>query len=130
MIGALALAPTPGDVVLGILSVLAGGLVAAAAAHQARRAGNWLYHLGTVGGLLIVVGVAGQRAVVAGAPIGPWDAGIPLPLLGVRMTPVCAAGVILTLFGLTLVLLFERLPDGDAQRREPLHRPLEEDDSV
>ncbi|MHB8718312.1 MAG: hypothetical protein ACYDAC_05410 [Candidatus Dormibacteria bacterium] len=130
MIAAVPQAPLPGQVVLAIVTVLAAALVAAACAHLGWRTRNWLYHLGTVGGALVVAGVAGQRNPVPGQPIGPWDAGIAIPVVGVSITPVCAAGLILSLVMVTLVLLFERVPDAEHPPRQPLHRRLEDDDSV
>ena len=130
MIAAVPLPPAPGDVVLAILAVLAGCLVAATAAHLAWRSRNWLYHVGTVGGLVIVAGIVGQRTPVPGASVGPWDAGITVPVLGTRLTPVCAAGLVLSLICVTLVLLFERVPDAGSSERVPQHRGLEEDDAV
>jgi hypothetical protein len=110
--------------------VLAGALIAAVSAFLARRTRNWLHHIGTAGGLFIVAGIVGQRTVASGAALGPWDAGITVPVVGVRLDPVAAAGIILTLLGLTLTLLFERVA-GDADAPRPLvHRALEDDDSV
>jgi hypothetical protein len=121
-------APTPGQVVIGIVAVLVGALIATTSAFVARRSGNWLYHLGTAGGLLIVAGVVGQRSAAGGAT-GLWASGINVPVLGVQLDPVTAAGIIMTLFGLVLTLLLEHLPDGD-QPRPLVHRHLEDDDAV
>ena len=129
MILAVPLAPTPGQVVLGVLTVLVGALIATASAFMARRSRNWLHHLSTAGGLLIVAGVVGQRTV-SGSAMGAWDAGISIPVIGVRLNPVAAAGIILTLVGLTVTLLFERVVD-ESERPAPLvHRPLEDDDAI
>jgi hypothetical protein len=123
------LAPTPGQVALGVLTVLAGALIATASAFMARRSHNWLHHLSTAGGLLIVAGVVGQRTV-SGSAMGAWDAGISVPVIGVRLNPVAAAGIVLTLVGLTVTLLFERVVD-ESDRPAPLiHRPLEDDDAI
>jgi formate hydrogenlyase subunit 3/multisubunit Na+/H+ antiporter MnhD subunit len=127
---AVPLPPTPGQVMLGVFGVIAGALVASVSAFLARRSRNWLYHLGTVGGLLIVAGVVGQRTVAAGARLGAWDAGISLPGIGVHLDPVAAAGIVLALVGLTLTLLFERVLDDDDRPRPLVHRPLEDDDAV
>jgi formate hydrogenlyase subunit 3/multisubunit Na+/H+ antiporter MnhD subunit len=126
----LPLAPTPGSVILGVGAVLAGALVATVSASLARHTRNWLHHLGTIGGLLIVAGVAGQRTVADGVALGPWDAGIGIPLIGVRLDPVAAAGIVIALLGLTLVLLFERVPDGSDLARPLVHRSVEDDDAV
>lgn len=127
---AIPLAPTPGQVVLGILSVLAGALVASVSFFLARRSHNWLHHLGTVGGLLIVAGIVGQRTVADGARLGAWDAGIAVPLVGVHLDPVAAAGIVVALLGLVLTLLFERVLDEGDRPRPLIHRPLEDDDAV
>jgi hypothetical protein len=126
----VALPPTPGQVVLGVLGVVAGALIASVSAFLARRSHNWLYHLGTVGGLLIVAGVVGQRTVADGARLGAWDAGIPIPVVGIHLDPVAAGGIILTLLGLTLTLLFERVIEEQDRPRPLLHRALEDDDAV
>jgi hypothetical protein len=126
---AVPLAPTPGQVVLGVLTVLAGALIATASAFMARRSRNWLHYLTATGGLLIVVGVVGQRTV-SGSAMGAWDVGISVPVIGVRLNPVAAAGIILTLVGLTVTLLFERVVD-ESERPVPLvHRSLEDDDAI
>jgi hypothetical protein len=126
---AVPLAPTPGQVVLGVLTVLVGALIATASAFMARRSHNWLHYLTAAGGLLIVAGVVGQRTV-SGSAMGAWDAGISVPVIGVRLNPVAAAGLILTLVGLTVTLLFERVVD-ESERPGPLvHRPLEDDDAI
>jgi hypothetical protein len=124
------LAPTPGQVIIGIAAVLCGALIATTSAFVARRSGNWLHYLGTAGGLLIVAGVIGQRTAVDGAPIGLWDAGITIPALGVRIDPVATAGIIVALLGLVLTLLFERVPDSEDPPRPLLHKPFEDDDAV
>jgi hypothetical protein len=127
---AVPLPPTPGQVVLGILAAFGGALIASVSAFLARRSRNWLHHLGTIGGLAIVAGIIGQRTVADGAAVGPWDAGLPVPVIGVRIDPVTAAGIVLTLVGVTLTLLFERVVD-DADRPRPLvHRALEDDDAI
>jgi hypothetical protein len=126
---AVPLAPTPGEVVLGVLTVLAGALIATASAFMARRSHNWLHYLTAAGGLLIVAGVVGQRTV-SGSAMGALDAGISVPVIGVRLNPVAAAGIILSLVGVTVTLLFERVVD-ESERPVPLvHRPLEDDDAI
>lgn len=123
-------APTPGQVVIGVVAVIGGALIATTSAFLAGRTGNWLHHIGTAAGLLIVAGVVGQRTAVDGAPVGPWDAAITVPVLGVRLDPVAVAGIVLALLGLVLTLLFERLPDPDVKPRPLVHRPFEDDDAV
>jgi len=127
---AVPLPPTPGQVILGVLAAFAGALIATVSAFLARRSRNWLHYLDTAGGLAIVAGIIGQRTVAGGAAVGPWDAGITVPVIGVRLDPVAASGIVLTLIGLTLTLLFERVVD-DADRLPPLvHRALEDDDAI
>ena len=130
MILAVPLPPTPGQVAVGVFGVVAGALIASVSAFLARRSRNWLNHLGTVGGLLIVAGIVGQHTAVDGARLGAWDAGITVPLVGVRLDPITAGGIILALLGLTLTLLFERIVDEDDRPRPLIHRPLEDDDVV
>lgn len=130
MILAIPLPPSPGQVIVGVLGVLAGALIASVSAFLARRSRNWLYHLGTAGGLLIVAGIVGQRTVADGARLGAWDAGIAVPVVGIHLDPVAAAGIILTLVGLTLTLLFERVLDEEDRPRPLVHRALEDDDAV
>ncbi len=130
MTAALSLPPTPAEVVIGILAVLAGSLLASVALFLARRTGNWLHGVTALGGLLIVAGVVGQRAAAPGAHLGPWDAGIVVPLAGLHLDVVTAVGVVVGLAGITVTLLFEHVPD-EARMRHPLaHRALEEDDAV
>jgi hypothetical protein len=130
MILAVALPPTPGQVLVGVFGVIAGALIASVSAFLAHRSRNWLYHLGTAGGLLIVAGVVGQRTVADGARLGAWDAGIPIPVVGVHLDPVAAGGIILTLLGLTLTLLLERVVEEKDRPRPLVHRALEDDDAV
>lgn len=124
------LPPTPWQVVIAVGTVIIGALIASASAYAARHTRNWLYHLGTLGGLVIVAGVVGQRAVVDGAALGPWDAGINVPLLGLRMNPVTAAGIIVCLVGLVVGLLVERVADPAVARSATLRRRFEDDDTV
>lgn len=135
--------PTPAQVVLGIFAVLLGCLAITTSTAAARHTGNWLYYICTVGSLAFVAGVIGQRvfpspaaiarlgaaAASASAP-GPWDAGVSLPLIGIRVTPVAIAGLLVAAVGLSLVLLFERVP-GTVRIAAPTRASrLEDDDSV
>lgn len=130
MILALTPPPTPGQVVLGILAVLGGALITTVSAFLAWRSRNWLYHLGTLGGVLIVAGTIGQRTVADGAAVGAWDAGLSVPVIGVRIDAVLAGGIILTLLGLTVTLLFERVVEETDRPRPLVHRALEDDDAI
>jgi hypothetical protein len=134
--------PTPEQVVIGILAVLAGCLAVTTSAYAGRQTRNWLYYICTVGSLAFVVGVVGQRvfpspsavarlgaAASASAP-GPWDAGVSLPLIGIRVTPVAIVGLLVAAVGLSLVLLFERVP-GTVRVAAPTRTSrLEDNDSV
>jgi hypothetical protein len=135
--------PMVGQVVLGIIAVLAGCLATTSAVVAARHTGNWLYFICALGAVAFVVGVVGQRvfpspdAVArfgqssASASIpGPWDAGVLLPIIGVRVTPVALGGLLVAAVGLSLVLLFERVP-GTAGVPAPARASrLEDDDSI
>ncbi len=134
--------PTPEQVVIGILAVLAGCLAVTTSVHAGRQTRNWLYYICTVGSLAFVMGVVGQRvfpspsavarfgaAASASAP-GPWDAGVSLPLIGIRLTPVAIVGLLVAAVGLSLVLLFERVP-GTVRVAAPTPTSrLEDNDSV
>jgi hypothetical protein len=137
------LPPTPEQVVVGTIAVLAGCLAVTTSAVAGRQTGNWLYFICTAGSLAFVVGVVGQRvfpspsavarlgaaAASTSAP-GPWDAGVSLPLIGIRVTPVAIVGLLIAAVGLSLVLLFERIP-GRVRAAAPTRASrLEDDDSV
>jgi len=130
VIAAISLPPTPGDVVIGILALLAACLVTSVSLFLGRRTRNWLHGVTALGGLLIAAGVVGQRVAAGGARVGPWDAGIAVPVVGLHLDPVTAAGVIVALGGVTVTLLVERVPREGETRRPLLHRPLEDDDAV
>jgi hypothetical protein len=135
--------PTPAQVVIGILAVLAGCLAMTTSVAAARHTGNWLYYICTLGSFGFVVGVVGQRVFPSPAAIarlgaaaaatsapGLWDAGVSLPLIGIRVTPVAIVGLLIAAVGLSLVLLFERIP-GTVRIAVPTPASrLEDDDSV
>ena len=129
MILAVVLPPTPAQVVIGILTAMVVALIATASVFMARRSRNWLFHFGTLGGLLVLAGVVGQRTP-AGPAVGPWETGLTVPVLGLRIDPVAAAGIILTLVGLTLTLLVERVVAASDRPAPLVHRALEEDDLI
>lgn len=135
--------PTVAQVVLAIIAVLAGCLATTTTVYLARVSGNWLYYICALGSATFVAGVVGQRvfpsasavarlgaAAAATSVPGPWDAGVSLPLIDVRVTPVAIVGLLLAAVGLSLVLLFERIPG--AMRSPELARQsrLEDDDSI
>jgi hypothetical protein len=130
------------DVVLGIVAVLLGCLGASFAAYAAIRGGNWLAYVSAVGCAAFVAGVIGQQAFPSAAAVarlgaaaaqssipGPWDAGVSLPAVPLRLTPVAIGGALVAALGLSLVLLFERVP-GPVRTAPAPPRPLAEDDSV
>lgn len=134
--------PTPGDVIVAIIAILAGCTGGAFAAHAAWRNGNWLGYLCAIGCATFVVGIAGQRTFPSTAAVralgqtlaqtsrpGPWEAGVGLPLIGTRITPISLVGLLLTALSISLILLFEHVPD-PGRIRVARHRPLEEDDAV
>jgi hypothetical protein len=129
--------------VIGIIAVLAGCLAMTTSVTAARQTGNWLYYICSVGSLAFVAGVVGQRVFPSPAAIarlgaaaaatsapGPWDAGVSLPQIGIRVTPVAIVGLLVAAVGLSLVLLFERIP-GTVRLAPPTPTSrLEDDDSV
>ena len=134
--------PAPSDVVLAIFAVLVGCIAAASAAYHGWRTGNWLAYLCAVGCTAFVVGIAGQRVFPSAEAVkqlgqtlagtsrpGPWEAGVGLPFVGIRITPVSLVGLLVAAFSVSLLLLFEHVPDPE-RIRVPRHRPLEEDDAV
>ena len=134
--------PAPTDVIIAIIAVVAGCIAGAAAVYSAWRSGNGLGYLTGIGCAAFVIGIAGQRTFPSAAAVralgqalaqtsrpGPWDAGVSLPLIGLRMTPVTLVGILVAALGVSLMLLFEHIPD-PARVRVVRHRPLEEDDAV
>ena len=135
--------PTPEQIVIGIIAVLAGCLAVTSSTYAGRQTGNWLYYVCTVGSLAFVAGVVGQRvfpsqaAIARYGPIaasasspGPWDAGVSLPLIGIRVTPVAIVGLLIAAVGLSLVLLFERIPSTSRATLPVRTSRLDDDDSV
>jgi hypothetical protein len=135
--------PTPEQIVIGIVAVLAGCLAVTTSAYAGRQTGNWLYYICTLGSLAFVAGVVGQRvfpspsaiahfgpvAASASSP-GPWDAGVTLPLIGIRVTPVAIVGLLIAAVGLSLVLLFEQIPATAGATVRARASRLDDDDSV
>jgi hypothetical protein len=129
-------------VVVAIVAVLLGCLGASVAAYVAVRGGNWLAYVCAAGCAAFVAGVVGQQTFPTSAAVarlgaeaaqsskpGPWDAGVSLPVVPLRLTPVAIGGILVAALGLSLVLLFERVP-GRARHDRPAPGPLEEDDTV
>ena len=134
--------PGFGDVFIAAVSVAVACVAGAAAIRAGWISGNWFAYVCALGCVAFVAGVAGQRSFPSAAAVqrlgqaaastsvpGPWDAGVSLPVVAIRMTPVAVGGMLLAAVGLSLLLLFERLPNqGRIDWRE--RRALEEDDSV
>jgi cobalamin synthase len=134
--------PSASDLVVGCAAVVLACLGAAYAVRAALQERNWLWLVSAVGCAAAVVGVVGQRSFpsedtvtrlgkdAAGRQVpGPWDAGVGIPVLGMHLTPVTVAGLLLAVAGLSLVLFFEPAADARHEPRRPL-RPLGEDDTV
>ncbi|MBV8194883.1 MAG: hypothetical protein JOY80_05085 [Candidatus Dormibacteraeota bacterium] len=134
--------PGVGDVLLAIVFAVVGCLAGAYAAYSGWRTGNWFAWLCALGCAAFVVGIAAQRSFPSEAAVqalgntaaassrpGPWDAGVSLPVIGVRITPVTLGGLLVAAFSVSLLLLFEHVPD-PARVRVPRRSGLEEDDAV
>lgn len=135
--------PTIGQVLLAIIAVLGGCLAVTSSLVTARNTGNWLYFICTAGALGFVVGVVGQRVFPSPAAVarlgaaaasvsapGPWDAGVSLPLIGIRVTPIAIVGLLVAAVGLSLVLLFERIPGVPRRAVAVQASRLEDEDSI
>ena len=134
--------PGFGDIFIAAVSVTIACVAGAAALRAGYLSGNWFAYVSALGCAAFVAGVAGQRTFPSAAAVqrlgqaaaatslpGPWDAGISLPVVPIRLTPVAVAGILVAAVGLSLLLLFERVPDPSRiSWREP--RRLEDDDSV
>jgi len=133
---------TVGDVVLGGAAVFVGSAAAAAALRTAWRDRFGLAYVAAVGSTAFVVGVVGQHAFPSATAIkrlgnaaaqssapGPWDAGVSVPVLGIRLTPISLAGMLIAAVGLSLVLMFEPPPQEDRRSQRSL-LTLDEEDSV
>lgn len=134
--------PTPPQIILAVLVVLAGCLALTGSAHAGWRSRNWLYYICTAGAAAFVAGVTAQRvfpsadavrrlgasAAAVSAP-GPWDAGVSLPVTAIRLSPVAVAGLLIGAVGLSMVLLFERVSPEQGPPA-PAARRFEDDDTV
>jgi len=120
------------QIVLASLAVLAGCAVSAYSFWIAVRHRNALFHVIGVGAALFVVGLVGERNVVAGTgrPSSVWDLSIKIPLVPLYVDAVTIAGVIIALLGLSLVLFLERVVPPEQRWQPPSPRDLDEDDSV
>lgn len=120
------------QLVIAALAVVLSCTAAAFCFWFGVRHRNWLVHVIGVGATLAVVGLVGERNVVAGTgrPGSVWDLSVKVPLIPLYLDQLTAAGLILALLGLSLVLFLERVVPPDQRWRSPPARPLEEDDSI
>src|ERR1700732_1198629 len=115
--------PSVAEIVTGTLAVALACTGGAYAVTAGLRPGNRLWLVCATGCLLVVLGVVGQRSFPTADAVGrvgrdqaarqlagPWDAGVPIPVLGLHVTPVALVGLLLTVAGTSLVLFFEALP--------------------
>jgi hypothetical protein len=134
--------PSVAEIVIGTLAVALACTGGAYAVTAGLRPGNRLWLVCATGCLLVVLGVVGQRSFPGADAVsrlgkdqaarqvpGPWDAGVGIPVLGLRVTPVTLVGLLLTVAGTSLVLFFEAPPAASGSRVRALP-PLEEDDAV
>jgi Zn-dependent protease len=132
--------PSVADVVIGSVAVVLAS-VAGAYAMRAAVHGRRLWLICVVGCAAAVAGIAGQQTFPSEDALtrlgkdaaarqlpGPWDAGVGVPLLGLHLTPVTLAGLLLAVAGLSLVLFLE--PAAEMGLQGAAARPLEEDDEV
>ena len=123
--------PTWYQILLACLFVAAGCTLAAFSFWYGARQRNWLLHVVGAGCALFVVGLVGERTVVAGTgrPASVWDLSIRVPLVPLKLDALSVAGIVVTLLGVSVVLFLER--GGPAERwRPPAQGPLDEDDTV
>jgi len=120
------------QIVLASTAVLVACTVSAYCFWFAVRHHNSLFHLPGVGSALVVIGVIGERNVVAstGRPASVWDLSIKVPLIPLYLDTVTVAGLILGLLGLSLILFVERVVPPEQRWKPPPPRGLDEDDSV
>ena len=120
------------QIVLASIAVLVACAVSAYCFWFAVRHRNALFHIPGVGVALVVVGLVGERNVVAatGRPASVWDLSIKIPLIPLYLDVVTLAGLIIGLLGLSLILFVERVIPPDERWTPPPPRGLDEDDSV
>ena len=120
------------QIVLASTAVLAACAISAYCFWFAVRHRNAIFHVPAVGAALVVVGLVGERNVVAatGRPASVWDLSIKVPLLPLYLDTVTVAGLILGLLGLSLILFVERVVPPEQRWKPPPPRGLDEDDSV
>lgn len=124
------MAPRWYEVVIGCLATLGGCVGAAVAFSSPGRGGSRLSHICGIGAVIFVAGVAGQRSFAGPGSPGPWEAGVALPLIGLRLTPVAVCGILMVLLGLSLVLFLESPPAGARPGPSRRWADFENDDSA
>jgi hypothetical protein len=120
-------------------------LASLACAYSVRAVwqGNWLFLFCAVGSAAVVAGLAGQRVfpsddlkrqlgdqAAGNQTPGPWDAGISIPVIDVKVTPVAVGGFFLALAGTSVVLFLEPADRGRSPRRQRVLPSLDEEDAV
>jgi len=125
-------APTPVQIALACLAVIAGCVGAAYCFWYAVRHRNWLLHIVGAGAALFVVGLVGERNVVSGTgrPPSVWDLSVQVPGLPLKLDQLTVGGIVVVLVGLALVLFLERVVPQEQRWRPPPQRGLDDDDSV
>ncbi|HEY2703461.1 MAG TPA: hypothetical protein VGL20_07200 [Candidatus Dormibacteraeota bacterium] len=134
--------PSAAEILIGTATVVLACAAGAYALRAGLRRGGRLWLICATGCLLVVLGVVGQRSFPTADAVsrvgrdeaarqvpGPWDAGVGIPVLGLHVTPVTLAGLLLSVAGTSLVLFFEAPPAAPGSRAQPLPR-LEDDDAV
>ena len=120
------------QIVLASTAVLAACAISAYCFWFAVRHRNAIFHVPAVGAALVVVGLVGERNVVAatGRPASVWDLSIKVPLIPLYLDVVTLIGLIIGLLGLSLILFLERVVPPEQRWTPPPLRGLDEDDSV
>ena len=120
------------QIVLASIAVMVACAVSAYCFWFAVRHRNALFHIPGVGVALVVVGLVGERNVVAGTgrPASIWDLSIKVPLIPLYLDVVTLIGLIIGLLGLSLILFLERVVAPEQRWTPPPLRGLDEDDSV
>ncbi len=120
------------QIVLASIAVMVACAVSAYCFWFAVRHRNALFHIPGVGVTLVVVGLVGERNVVAGTgrPASIWDLSIKVPLIPLYLDVVTLTGLIIGLLGLSLILFLERVVPPEGRWTPPPERGFDEDDSV
>jgi len=133
--------PQAGQVILAVICVTAGALASVAALIHGWRSRNWIAYIFALGCAAFAAGLVGQRsfpsadavrrlgaAAARTARPGPFDAGITIPVVGLQLTPVALAGILIAALALSLLLVFESGSPGRPPR--PALPPLADEDAA